>query len=327
MTANPRLYTLEMSGYPVKSSKWGYPMKHLYLSSKITWIIVMMIGLLSGAPQPSLFALRPTKPEVHVIFDLGGVLMDTSHRDLMKDFGGYIKSIKDFMAYRLTVGSTNDIKKKLYLVLNRIQETGNFQGAKDHEGDLLPGLMVDWMTGRKNTNALRGTILPAIKNNKKWFKNSLEQRLVYKLARMMFNPKRFARTRIIIEKGAALVQKLVSKGYHVHILSNWDYESFIYVEKQYKDFFDLFDRIIISGTIQAMKPDIGAFNQFHDLKHHMVFFIDDQEENIHAAKKAGIVGIHLKNRDFKSVQDTIHAHLHAQTTAHASLFKIRPIFF
>jgi len=239
----------------------------------------------------------------NIIFDLGGVLLDTSKMAAFKQLGWGIVS------YRL---KGNDIKKKFFEILNKIDTTKQTM-VKDHENDSLPKLMCNWMDGSQSAQDILRTIQKAINNNPEWFSSKTEQNLVKRMARMVFDEKHFVRTRKLIKNGVKFVKECKKQGHKCYILSNWNTESFKYMctQKKYKEFFGLFDGILISGEHNCLKPHPSIYTQL--IRHFKLnpsecVFIDDQKENIVASKQMGIHAIHCKksgNPDFKRIQNKI----------------------
>jgi len=85
--------------------------------------------------------------------------------------------------------------------------------------------------------------------------------------------------------------------YKLYALTNWSAESF-HVALERFDFLNQFDGIIVSGEEKTRKP----FSKIYDItlnRYQIIagksIFIDDNFENIQAAKKLGINVIHFKN--------------------------------
>ncbi len=80
-------------------------------------------------------------------------------------------------------------------------------------------------------------------------------------------------------------------------LTNWSAETFPLVRHDYS-FFELFEGIVVSGEEKLIKPD-PAFYQIlldrYDVKAENALFIDDNRDNIEAAKRIGFKTIHFTN--------------------------------
>lgn len=257
-------------------------------------LIGILIGLLatptyffifSNPPGPQDF--RSNQPAI--ILDLGGVLMETKKLTSASYLG-----LKRIMWHYLTSNkSTKNIRSQFYTVLDKVNgTTGNTAGARDEEGALMPELMCAWLSGSHTCQAIRIATLDAIQSHPEWFNSTSEQIVIKRLATMIFTPEMFANTQRPIDEGIKFVKECKRRGYLVYVLSNWDHESFDILIKEYQDFFKLFDGIIISGDVHAIKPAPEIYEHFTSkLLPHTCVFIDDRIENIEAAQKHGIHGI------------------------------------
>ena len=137
-------------------------------------------------------------------------------------------------------------------------------------------------------------VAQAIRQHPEWFVSSTEQRIIHKIAMMMFTPALFAKTRKLVHGADKLIRQCKGHGYAVYILSNWDAESFAIVKNQYKDFFALFDGIVTSGETGFAKPSPEIYEyilQKYNLDPQQTIFVDDQPANIEAAQACNIEGI------------------------------------
>lgn len=85
------------------------------------------------------------------------------------------------------------------------------------------------------------------------------------------------------------------KKYKLIGLTNWSHETFPVAVERF-DFLSWFDGIVVSGTEKMKKPDERIYSltlDRYNIKAEKVVFIDDKLENIEAAKKLGIHGIHF----------------------------------
>jgi 2-haloacid dehalogenase len=105
-----------------------------------------------------------------------------------------------------------------------------------------------------------------------------------------------------IPQNVALLQKLKEK-YKLYGLTNWSAETFPIVFKRYS-FFTLFDGIVISGEEKLIKPDRKIFEimlERYHLEAKNSLFIDDNINNIQAAREMGFATIHVQeNTDLES---------------------------
>ena len=104
-----------------------------------------------------------------------------------------------------------------------------------------------------------------------------------------------------IPQNVSVLRKLKKK-YKLYGLTNWSAETFPIVFKRFS-FFKLFDGIVISGQEKLIKPDKKIFEiilERYHLEAKNSLFIDDNMNNIQAAKEMGFVTIHvLEKTDLK----------------------------
>jgi 2-haloacid dehalogenase len=94
-----------------------------------------------------------------------------------------------------------------------------------------------------------------------------------------------------------ILYSLKRAGYSLYGLSNWSTETYPRIQHQY-DFFNLFDKIILSGDVKLVKPDPAIFNLTLQAIHRTAsecLLIDDSEVNIMTARVMGFNTIHFKS--------------------------------
>lgn len=89
-----------------------------------------------------------------------------------------------------------------------------------------------------------------------------------------------------------LLKALKKKGYRLILLSNTNEAHYEFINREYS-FFNLFDHLILSYEVGAVKPESAIYE--HALKHascspHECYYIDDIPEYIEAAAMLGIRG-------------------------------------
>ena len=88
---------------------------------------------------------------------------------------------------------------------------------------------------------------------------------------------------------------LKKEGYKIYLLSNFHKYGFGILNKRFP-FFDTFDGGVISWEVKLNKPDRRIYEVLlskYNLDPGETIFIDDMKENIDAAEKLGIKGIHF----------------------------------
>ncbi|MET2985296.1 HAD family hydrolase [Aureibaculum conchae] len=101
-----------------------------------------------------------------------------------------------------------------------------------------------------------------------------------------------------IEGTLNLLNKLKKDNtYKLHALTNWSAELFPVALERY-DFLQHFEGIVVSGAEKTRKPFAKIYEIILDryaITPEKAVFIDDNLNNIEAAKKLGIHGIHFKS--------------------------------
>ena len=106
-----------------------------------------------------------------------------------------------------------------------------------------------------------------------------------------------------------MIQDLKDKGYKVYYLSNWSAWTHDLLQEAGKfDFLELMDGGVFSYDVGYMKPDEEIYkillNKYKINPEEAVFF-DDREENIEAANKLGIHGVHFPRHDSSIVYNSL----------------------
>jgi 2-haloacid dehalogenase len=99
------------------------------------------------------------------------------------------------------------------------------------------------------------------------------------------------------EDTVAILRELKSRGTPLYALSNWSEEMFPHAEDRY-DWLGLFDGVVVSGRVKMVKPERDIFDHLierYGLRAEDLFFIDDHEPNIIAARSYGIAAHHFRD--------------------------------
>jgi epoxide hydrolase-like predicted phosphatase len=93
-----------------------------------------------------------------------------------------------------------------------------------------------------------------------------------------------------------LVRELKKHKHKLYVLSNMFSEAADYLENNYS-FWDLFDGIVFSARIKLIKPSPEIYHYIlrkFNLVPEETIFLDDLRDNVAAAIREGMIGIHLK---------------------------------
>lgn len=293
----------------------------MFLKKTIVKIILLLSIILGssflynpGSAHSTTTSQKLPQLQSCLIFDLGGVLIET---DIFKTF--WHMGPRDlFRFWKNSKFGLYELQGRFYQILNKITKTrGNPYKACDEHGNELPILFCDWLLGARSSNELYCLFITTITENPHWCKSNTEQKLLLKMAHLIFNPIIFAQTRKLIPEGVNFVKECKDRGYKIYVLSNWDSDSFSHVAARFPDFFSLFDGLIISGHIKKIKPMRTIYHHFLDNNNLNWILIDDQKDNIIAAKNAShrIKGIHCgkkqtfftTKKDFDAVRKKLHS--------------------
>lgn len=94
----------------------------------------------------------------------------------------------------------------------------------------------------------------------------------------------------VIPEGLAILKQAKQYNYRLYCLSNMPIKTFEYVSNKY-EFFSCFTGVIISGHLKLQKPEHEIYKyllEHFSLNYAQTAFIDDNIENVNAAKELGI---------------------------------------
>lgn len=251
---------------------------------------IKTLFLLSTLGVTVVMANTGTMPSKNIIFDLGEVLIKTNGLTAFWHLGPL-----KIVHYPLVAQNSLQAKKRFFAFLEAIAPYDITQTpVYDADGTQLPQLMYNWLTGAQSCQEITQYITHALKQNDTYCASKAESQFFQAMTGMIFNPETFVKTRKVIKKGIDFVHECKARGHRVYILSNWDSESFELMCRKYPALFLLFDGIMISGNVRCAKPDPAIFSHFlttFDLNPAECIFIDDQQENVRAARTLGIKAV------------------------------------
>jgi FMN phosphatase YigB (HAD superfamily) len=248
----------------------------------------------------------------NIIFDMNGVLV---HRQRTfweigpGHFLGFLNPLHFFNPLK--------IEQELYMFLDLLAPRAEGTPVVMHKNRLLPKLMCDWQAGLLSNQEMLMITDRGLQEHKDFFSNHGKRNLMKAIMHFMFDAERFAKCMKPIKRGKHLIEACLrqknpdgSRRNRVFILSNWDRESFIELQKNphINSFLSECDGIIISGAIHYLKPEDAMFNylfETYGIDPHTqeTIYIDDEEINITGAdslQKAQLTNILCK--DIKKVK-------------------------
>ena len=179
--------------------------------------------------------------------------------------------------------------------MTAIQPTPSDIPVKDDQGYLVPSLMVDWFANTKTGKEIEELVNTYLQQHQNDF-SCIERTILRRLTHAVFDPVAFSQSCIVTKEAIQLVKKCKKRGFRVGILSNLDAQSFALVKHNNPELFNLFaeEDIFVSGNLGLVKPDPKIYAYVLDKIQGPVILVDDQLENIIAARKAGFKAIHFK---------------------------------
>lgn len=99
------------------------------------------------------------------------------------------------------------------------------------------------------------------------------------------------------EDTVAILRELHDRGVPLYALSNWSAEMFPHAEARF-EWLECFDGVVVSGRVRMAKPEAAIFRHLLDtygLQPGDVFFVDDHEPNVLAARALGIYAHHFRD--------------------------------
>ncbi len=264
---------------------------------RLTTSLLKCIKKSIGISLLSILLLTPFAHAANIIFDGDGVLFDTRSFHAAKEIG-----LLNLMAYGKNPSPL--FMDFLNTIEPRHEDT---PVAYDTQGNLLPQLFCDWLTGAKTPAQILNQVNSAIDENTVLTKR--EKNVIRGMNEFIFgDPEHYIHTKQLIRDGKKFVKRCKKQGHKVFILSNWDAASFPALQKRFSKFLDLFDGVVISGDVGLMKPDPAIYSAIvekYNLDPAETAFVDDRPENVEAAKVHGIHGVLCDKNNFKEVRRNI----------------------
>lgn len=260
-----------------------------FLSIILISCCVVSILLIGFWPNKVKTAIKSQQySDVHIIFDLNGVLAKTSGAEKIIGKG---KLVGYALANLFSIASIKEkIQDKLMDFLDSIEPRNPREiNAEDDKGNPLPQILCDLMKGTRSSAEL----LQLVEAKAEELPHTRESSIITSIARMMFTPEKALCIQTWVPEALEFVQQLKERGCKVYILSNLGSEIYEAMKQTepHASTLALFDGVYISGDHGKLKPDPAIFKDFlkaFDINPAQAFFIDDQECNVVKAKQCGI---------------------------------------
>ncbi len=103
-----------------------------------------------------------------------------------------------------------------------------------------------------------------------------------------------------ITGSVGILEQIHARGRHrLYALTNWSHETFP-VARQYFDFLQLFEGIVVSGEEKLIKPDPRIYQRLlgrYAIAPETALFIDDNAHNVESARRLGLHSIHFQGAE------------------------------
>lgn len=226
-----------------------------------------------------------------IIFDISNVLIQENTTNFAKKIG-YGKLAN----YTIT-----HWKNPGYRCLDMLAAMSKHETQKPHititlKKRVMPRCIVELQEGKKTCAQTKEEITQCIERLEveNFFSSTKEKNLMTSIINLTFDPATIVTIIEPIKSTVQLIQKLKAAGHSPYLCGNAPNELYTIFQNKYPDIIKLFDGIVISSQVKAVKPDIAIFNHLlnaHNLNPHDCIIIDDLEEAVNVAKKLGMQGI------------------------------------
>lgn len=252
--------------------------------------------------------------KTNIIWDLSGTLLKPSSAQLS------VQEMADYsLVFYLWSGkkdpSTIDLLALSILNLLGEQSGNPSQIIRLHTGDAVPQIICSYVGGHLTADESWQYVQSALRQ---WISTDPPEKDQYshieRVLKAFFTPEVIEECMAPMPESLALLKEVVqNQNNGLYILSNWDTESFdLTYKKFYTSLFCHFpqDHIVISGWAKALKPQPRIYDYLLNkcqLNPNSCFFIDDQEENIVAAKAWGIESALFRTQKIDELRSTLNA--------------------
>ena len=189
------------------------------------------------------------------------------------------------------------LQQKSFYILSNIPSLTQGVTLYGPNKALLPLTMVDWLSGQEHPLSIIEKAEAVIEDlsTEEYFASEQEVELIRRIIKAIFTPDILAAYTQPIPGAVKLVTECARNGCQQFIASNWDEYSFdiLYNSEHGQKIFQHIsqENIFISGTCKQVKPHQSFYQllvEAYDFDFEDCIFIDDQLENVEAARAYGI---------------------------------------
>lgn len=234
-------------------------------------------------------------PVTNIIVDLTNVLFIINVRAILKSVGMF-----ELVWYILTKWKNPETTSLKFL--DAIHNASSPQYPLiSYKSYKMPDCIVANLLGFVTTQNVLATVKEAINDfdAQNYFKDEQEKQLITSLMETMFNLDLIKQNMRPNVPMINFLNVMKNKGYKLFLLTNAGKDTYHALSHKYPDVFTLFDGTIISANVQELKPYPPIYHTLlttYQFSPQTSVFIDDQEDNIQAARALGFNGIVYKNQ-------------------------------
>jgi FMN phosphatase YigB (HAD superfamily) len=235
-------------------------------------------------------------PVTNIIVDLTNVLFIINVRAILKSVG-----ICNLVWYTLTKWKNPETTSLKFLDAMHNASSPRYP-LISYKNYKMPDCIVANLLGLISTQEVLAIVKKAINDfdAQNYFKDAQEKKLIISLMETMFNLNLIKQNMCPNLPLINFLRDIKNKpGYKLFLLTNVGKDTFHALMDKYPDVFTLFDGAILSSSVQELKPYPPMYHALLDiyqLSPHTSVLIDDQEDNIEAARALGFNGIVYKNQ-------------------------------
>jgi len=236
-------------------------------------------------------------PITNIILDLTNVLFLVNVKSILRSIG-----ITNLLWYVLTKWK-NPETVCLKFLDDMYQASTPIYPLISYKNYRMPDCIVANLLGLITTQEVLAEIKDVMNyfSTKDYFKDTQEQQIIASLMETMFNLdliKQNMRPNLSMIKFLQAIKKKLPQ-YKLFLLTNAGKDTYHELTQKYPEVFGLFDGAIISSHVGELKPYPPIYhtllNTYH-LSPETCVFIDDQQDNVDAARALGFNGIVYKNQ-------------------------------
>jgi len=243
--------------------------------------------------------------KLNIIFDIDGVLFKENKLKIVRK-SGLVK-----MLFYLLTHQKNPVKIG-YDVFKKMHEAWDTNKTPTlvYKKKPMPECVTQWMKGFISDKTLLEHIDKFIANLQKvkYFASEFEKNLIQQTIKIILDESQIPSNSKPIAPMIKLVNTLKHKKHNLFVISNYAKKASLGMLAQHKEFFSLFDDIVISGNIGLVKPEREIFDYFlhkNNLSPQECIFIDDQEQNVQAAQNIGITSLQYSDAEHSKIIDNL----------------------